>query len=222
MISLIIPAWNAARTLGETLASAAAQTLPPDEIIVVDDGSDDGTAALAEAAGASVIRQARQGPAAAINAGLAASRGDLLAFLDADDLWVAEKQAQQSARLAADPALDGVLGTVANFICPSVSPEQAARYRIVTEPQPGWLVGAMLIRRARFEAVGAFNPAMTGGAFIDWFDRARRAGLNFLMTQDPALRRRIHPGSWSHRSPTRDASYLKVARAAIARRRAER
>lgn len=221
MISLIIPAWNAARTLGETLASAKAQSLPPDEIIVVDDGSTDETVAIAEAAGARVISQARQGPAVALNTGIAASRGELLAFLDADDLWPEEKQAQQSARLAAEPELDGVFGQVENFLCPSVPPEQAGRYRIVTEPQPGWLLGALLIRRARFEAVGCFTPAMTGGAFIDWCDRARQAGLRFAMTEALALRRRIHPGSWSHRTPTRDASYVQVARAAIARRRQE-
>ena len=133
MISLIIPAWNAARTLGETLASAVAQSLPPDEIIVVDDGSTDQTAAIATAAGARLISQPRQGPAVALNTGIAASRGDVLAFLDADDLWPAEKQAQQSARLAAEPALDGVFGQVENFLCPSVPDEQAERYRIVTE-----------------------------------------------------------------------------------------
>ena len=74
MISLIIPAWNAARTLGETLASAVAQSLPPDEIIVVDDGSTDETVAIAQAAGAQIISQARQGPAVALNTGIAASR----------------------------------------------------------------------------------------------------------------------------------------------------
>ena len=221
MISLVIPAWNAARTLAETLASATAQSLPPDEIIVVDDGSTDETVAIAKAGGARIISQPRQGPAVALNTGIAASRGDLLAFLDADDLWVPEKQAQQSARLAAEPERDGVFGQVANFLCPSVPPEQAGRYRIVTEPTPGWLLGALMIRRARFEAVGGFTPVMTGGAFIDWYDRARQAGLRFAMTEDLALRRRIHPGSWSHRSPARDASYLQMARAAIARRRGQ-
>ena len=62
-------------------------------------------------------------------------------------------------RLAAEPELAGVFGQVENFLCPSVPPEQAGRYRIVTEPQPGWLLGALLIRRARFEAVGGFTPA---------------------------------------------------------------
>jgi len=221
MISLIIPAWNAARTLGETLASAIGQSLPPDEIIVVDDGSTDETAVLAASAGARIVGQARQGQAAALNAGIAASRGDLLAFLDADDLWPAGKQAQQSELLAAEPTLDGVFGQMASFLCPTVPAEQAGRYRVASEPVPGWVLGALLIRRARFEAVGGFAADMPAGAFIDWFDRARRAGLRFVMTDQLALRRRIHPGSWSHRSPTRDAGYVQVARAAIARRRGE-
>ena len=221
MISLVIPAWNAARTLGETLASAQAQSRPPDEIIVVDDGSTDATAAIATASGARVLSQARQGPGVALNTGMAAAQGEFLAFLDADDLWPVDKLAQQSARLAAEPELDGVLGRVENFLCPSLSPEQAGRYRIEAGPIPGWLAGALLVRRAKAELVGRFAPAMTGGAFIDWFDRARRAGLRFAMTDDLALRRRIHPGSWSHRSAVRDAGYLQMARAAIARRRGE-
>jgi glycosyltransferase involved in cell wall biosynthesis len=219
VISLICPAWNAAATLAETLRSVADQTVPVGEIIVVDDGSTDATATIAAAQGARVLRQTQQGPAAALNAGIAASCGDQLAFLDADDLWPEGKLALQTRMLAEDPGLDGAFGQVECFLCPSVPAEQVGRLRVEADPVPGWLLGALLIRRASFERVGSFAADMAAGYFIDWGDRARRAGLRLAMPAELVLRRRIHPGSLSHRTELRDAGFLKVARAAIARRR---
>lgn len=86
MITVVIPAYNAAKTLGECLASLASQEEVPGpvEIIVVDDGSTDETAAIAAAAGARVLRQERQGQAAARNVAIQSANGDILAFTDAD------------------------------------------------------------------------------------------------------------------------------------------
>jgi glycosyltransferase involved in cell wall biosynthesis len=86
-VSVVIPAYNAAHHLTETLASVSAQFRPPLEIIVVDDGSTDATAQIAAAAGARVIRQPNGGASAARNAGVAVARAPWIAFLDADDRW---------------------------------------------------------------------------------------------------------------------------------------
>ena len=98
LVSIIIPCHNAAPWLTETLESALAQTWPEKEIILVDDGSTDGSLELAcgyESRGVRVLRQANRGAAVARNAGLAAARGDYLQFLDADDLLTSEKVALQ-------------------------------------------------------------------------------------------------------------------------------
>jgi glycosyltransferase involved in cell wall biosynthesis len=210
VISVVIPAWNAEATLGETLASVAAQTRPADEVIVVDDGSADATAAIARAAGVRVVSQANAGGAAATNAGTAASGGDLIAFLDSDDVWTPDKLALQMAALAADPVLDGVFGHVRFFRAPSLTPDA---------DRPGWLSGAMLIRRSSLDAVGDFDPTMAAGYFVDWMDRAQRGGLRFAMLPQTVLLRRIRPGSLSTQSAHRDAGYVRMARAAILRRR---
>lgn len=98
-VSVIIPVYNGAAHLGETLRSALAQTVLPLEILVIDDGSNDQSAALAESFGPPirVIRQENRGEAAARNRGIDTARGDWIAFLDADDLWEPEKLARQLA-----------------------------------------------------------------------------------------------------------------------------
>ena len=86
-ISCIVPVYNGARFLAEALESILAQSLPPDEIIVVDDGSTDDTPAVVAAYGTvDYVRQENRGPAAARNRGVTLARGDFLSFLDADDL----------------------------------------------------------------------------------------------------------------------------------------
>ena len=96
-VSVVIPAYNAERYLRETLESVLAQTYRDFEVVVVDDGSKDSTAAIAEGVGGPVrvIRQANAGPSAARNHGIREARGDLIAFVDSDDLWLPEKLAEQ-------------------------------------------------------------------------------------------------------------------------------
>lgn len=97
MLSVVVPAYNRADLLPRTLASLLAQSQPADEILVVDDGSTDGSAAVAEAFGSPVrvIRQANQGPAAARNRGLAEAQGDWVHFFDSDDLALPNLHAEQ-------------------------------------------------------------------------------------------------------------------------------
>jgi glycosyltransferase involved in cell wall biosynthesis len=100
-VSVVIPAYNAARYLAATLQSVAEQTAPPGEVIVVDDGSTDATVEIARSFGAHVLSVTNAGPSAARNAGTQAASGAYIAFLDADDVWLPEKLALQLAGLAA-------------------------------------------------------------------------------------------------------------------------
>jgi len=109
MISVIIPAYNAASTIGHCLEALSAQTCPPDEVIVVDDGSTDGTAQVAKSFGVRVISQPNAGPAAARNRGATAAHGDILLFTDADCIpapdWV-----ERMVTAFADPGVAGAKG----------------------------------------------------------------------------------------------------------------
>jgi glycosyltransferase involved in cell wall biosynthesis len=220
-ISVIIPAYNAEDTIAETLASILSQTLPPDEIILVDDGSTDQTAKVAATASNSirVIGQANRGPAAALNVGVKLSTGDLVSFVDADDLWEGDKLAIQTHALAEQIELDGVASYVRTFLCPANDQEANKRYRLPDKDEPCWLLGALLVRRHCFQRCEAFAENLWAGYNIDWYDRARAAGLVFNMLPNVLLHRRIHPGSLSHRSQRRDAAMVEMARRAIERRR---
>jgi len=220
-ISVIIAAYNAEATLTETLDSVLGQTLPPGEIIVVDDGSTDRTAEVAAAASHSIriIRQENKGAPAALNAGVRAATGDILGFVDADDLWARDKLALQMRILTEQTQLDGVSGHVSVFLCPTNDEETNKRYRLPDGPEPCWLAGAMLLRRRCLERLDPFAENLAAGFFIDWYDRARAAGLVFGMIPNVLLYRRIHPGSLSHRSQKRDVAMVELARRAIERRR---
>ncbi|MDB5028049.1 MAG: glycosyl transferase family [Candidatus Eremiobacteraeota bacterium] len=102
-VAVVIPAYNAGTTLGETLASVRAQTAAPREVIVVDDGSHDDTAAVAEAAGVTVLRVQNGGVSAARNSGAARSQAAWIAYLDADDLWAPEMLASLWSATQANP-----------------------------------------------------------------------------------------------------------------------
>ena len=221
-VSVVIPAWNAAATIGETLESVARQTLPPGEVVLVDDGSTDATAEAAQSAHPEIrlFRQRQAGPAAALNRGVRECSGPLLAFLDADDLWVPGKLEMQLAMLENDPQADAVIGCMETFLCPSMNAETARRYRLPEKPQIARLMGALLVRRAVFDRVGTFAEDLRLGYSIDWFDRARAIGIRFAIAEDTVFRRRIRPGSLSHRNQEKDRVYLEVARRALARRRA--
>jgi glycosyltransferase involved in cell wall biosynthesis len=210
-VSVVIPVRNGERYLSEAIASVLQQTPPPLEVLVVDDGSTDGTAAVARSFAAPVrcIAQPALGVAAALNRGVEEARGDRLAFLDADDLWADDKLRVQTALLEARPELDAVFGHLANFA--GSAPAET--------PMPGYSKGTMLIRRVAFERVGAFGDWRLG-EFVDWYARAVDAGLRSLMLPDVLLLRRVHDDNTGVRRRDERREYARVLKSVLDRRRA--
>jgi len=108
-VSVVIPVFNGAATLPAAIASVRRQTHPALEILVIDDGSTDATPQIIQSLAAADLRplhQANGGASSARNAGIRAARGDLIAFLDADDEWLPEKLARQVEYMASHPEID--------------------------------------------------------------------------------------------------------------------
>lgn len=190
-ISVVIPVYNGARYLGAALDSVLGQTRPPDEVVVVDDGSTDATPAVMASYGTRIVavRQENRGGAAATNRGIGAATGEVLAFLDADDLWLPGKLALQLAALA---TTDAAFGHIVQFISPDLPPERAATMHCPSAPQPGLCKTAMTIRRAAFDRVGGFDETLSAVDFVDWYPKAIEAGLRMAMLPEVVARRRIH------------------------------
>jgi glycosyltransferase involved in cell wall biosynthesis len=208
-VSVILPIFNAAAYLPEALHSVCAQTFTAWELIAVDDGSTDGSAAVLRGWPDPRLRwtrQPHQGAAAARNAGLLRARAPYVAFLDADDVWLPDKLAAQVAALAADPALALVFGHYQNF---GAGGEQPAA--------PGYSSGTLLARRSAFLKVGLFATRWPVGEFIDWYARAEEAGLASAMQPPVVLRRRVHAHNLT-RGPRQ--AYAAVLAAMVRRRRA--
>jgi glycosyltransferase involved in cell wall biosynthesis len=192
-ISVVIPAYNMARYISASLESVLTQTLVPDEVIVVDDGSSDLTVKVVNefAPPVRLLHQDHLGYALAMNRGIQASTGSLLAFQDADDLWEPEKLELQCGAIDASPDVDAVFGHMECFLSPDVAPEAARRYR-VPPAMAAYQLTTMLIRRRAFERVGALDPGAATAVVIEWISRARAADVRMLMLDALLVRRRIH------------------------------
>jgi len=219
-ISVLIPVRDGERYLGEAIASALAQEVRPLEIVVVDDGSRDGSAAVARAFGGvvRVVAQEHAGIGAARNRLVAEAGGDLAAFLDADDRWLPGALAAHLAALAAAPAAAMAFGLMRQFVSPELPAPERARLVCPEGPAQGFHAGAALIRRDAFPRVGAFRTDLRVGEFVDWLMRARGAGVTETTHGAVVLERRLHDRNIGREKHV-TADYLAVVRAALARRR---
>ena len=220
-MSAIIPVYNGERYLAPAIESALAQTYPPLEVIVVDDGSTDETAIVASGFGQQVTyyRQAHTGPGAARNRGIELARGELLAFLDADDLWEPDKLARQVVALETEADLEAVFGSVRQFYSPDLDVSVARRIRLIAEVMPGIVPGTMLIRKDAFLRVGWFVTTLRIGEFIDWHSRAVEARLRMLMLPEVVMQRRLHEANLGIRERDAAVDYVRLLKAALDRRR---
>ncbi|UCD29374.1 MAG: glycosyltransferase family 2 protein [Planctomycetota bacterium] len=194
LISVIIPVYNGERYLAEAIDSVLAQSYRPIEVIVVDDGSTDGTAQAARQFGPPVhyYYRANGGTGAARNRGIKLAQGDFFAFLDADDIWLEDKLDRQMAVFQTDATVEAVFGHTQQFYSPELEDGLKQQVRISTEIMPAHLPCAMLITRKAFFKVGLFETHWQVGQDCSWYMRAKEQQLNMVMLPEPLYKRRIH------------------------------
>lgn len=210
-VSIIMPTYNRVQYIRQAIESVRAQDYPDWELIVVDDGSTDATpSAVAEFASSNIcyLRQDRQGPAAARNAGIAKARGALIAFLDSDDYFLPGKLIAQASLLAADSGLGAVhsgwqrvdeegnpLQTVAPW---KDAPTLDLKAWLMWKPV---FLGGILIRSAWLRKVGRFNPRLFQTDDVEMMFRLAAAGCRMRWLRQSTVCYRQHPASI-----TRDAA----------------
>ena len=225
-ISCIVPTYNAERYLAQTIDSILAQTLPPDELIIIDDGSSDGTADIIKSYNDKIryVYQDNQGPAASRNLGVQMGGAEFVSFLDQDDLWHAEKLQQQMACFDEDSDLDLCITHVQLFWSDDLQHEQNF-YRDLPRGNtvPGYATTTLLTRRQTFEQVGQLNTDLWFSDATDWFMRAEEMGLKLHVLPDALVYHRMHKQNLTRRR--RDDSrneFVDVVKAMLDRRRTAR
>ena len=223
-VSCIVPAFDSSAFIAAAIASILAQTHRPFEVIVADDGSTDGTAEIARGCGdpVRVVTQPVAGPGATRNLGFAESRGDFVAFLDADDRWHPRKLELQLERFRARPELQ-LSVTNAQLFWSEKDAEEAERYagHPRAQPIPGYATTTLLARRAAFARVGPLNPELWFTDATEWFVRARELGVELEVLDEVLTFHRMHAGNLTRRrSAASREEFLALVKASLDRRRA--
>lgn len=207
-VSAILPVFNGRRFLLDAIRSVIAQSLPPCELIVVDDGSTDGSLAELENLPPApfpvrVLRQANAGQSAARNLAARQAEGEYLAFLDQDDQWHPQHLEQLVAPLEADPTVgwaycdfdemdfNGHLVTRTFLRAAGLRHPKRTIFECVASDLLV-LPSASIVRRAAFEQVGGFDEALSGYEDDDLFVRFFRSGWEHVFIDRALLRFRIH------------------------------
>ena len=189
-VTVIVAAYNGERFLKETLESVFAQDFESFEVVFVDDGSEDRTGEIAQSFPVRYVRQANQGLPAARNAGLAVARGDLVAFLDDDDVLPPTKLSAQVRYLDEHPETGCVLGRQ-EWIFDGVEAPRMARDPVFGELGGIQLVTAM-IRRRVLDDLGGFDPSYRYAEDRDLFIRMREHGVGIAVLPEVVLHKRLH------------------------------
>jgi glycosyltransferase involved in cell wall biosynthesis len=221
-VTLVLPVHDGTRYLAQALESALSQSRPPDEIIVIDDGSTDSPERVTERFGDRVrcFRQDRRGVPGARNRGVDLATGDFITFLDHDDLIPPDSLALRIEALAADESASYVYGTVEQFFSPELTESELGRLPDRLPTINGRVAGAVLFRREALERVGPFAETLRMGYMIDWVSRAEAAGVTGISIAETVLHRRVHATNSVHDSAMLEANYLRALRMVLRRKRA--
>lgn len=191
-LSVIIPAYQAEKYIDQAVASVRSQEWPGEvQILVIDDGSADHTAAVAQDLGVQVLKKEQGGAASARNAGLRAAVGDWVLLLDADDVLTDGAVAAMRAALA-DSDAEVVFAMAEDFISPDLSEAQKAALKPREGAYGGVLPGCSLIRRQVFDTIGLFDDTMKSGETVAWQLKLRDAGIKTVQLPLVTMRRRLH------------------------------
>jgi glycosyltransferase involved in cell wall biosynthesis len=219
LVTVIVAAFNGEKYLREALDSVFAQDFDAYEVVLVDDGSEDRTAEIARSFPLRYIRQPNQGLPAARNTGLRAAQGELIAFLDDDDVLLSNKLGLQARHLLENPDTGCVLGRC-EWIFEGIDPPNLKRDPIFGELGGIQFVTAM-IRRHVLDQLGGFDPTYRYAEDRDLFVRMREQGVKIEVLPDVVLHKRLH-GSNMTLNPPESHPLLRSLKEKLDRERSAR
>lgn len=222
LVSVVIPAFNGEAYLAQAIHSVLDQDYPRVELIVVDDGSSDRSAEIAESfAEVYLLRQPNRGNAAARNAGIDLARGDRIALLDQDDIWLPSKLTRQS-ELLDELEESGVC------IC-----QQRFQFEEGVECPPwlhpklrqdhlGYAPSCWMVSKDLFGRIGRFDNSFKFGSEVDWLFRATEQGVRTVKVPETLVLRRVHAGNQSNQLARMKEEMLRLVRSSVKRKIGDR
>lgn len=225
-VTAVMPVYNGARYLEQSLASITAQTIAPHEVIVVDDGSADESAEIVERFAAAhpelairLHRQANAGQSAARNHAVSMASGELIAFIDQDDQWTKDHLELLTVPFAQDEKIGFAYGdfdeidgegswVVRGYIAAHevVHPRNSVIQWLASDTMV--LPSSAVVRRSAFLGVGGFDPRLVGYEDDDLWVRLFRAGWTSRFVEQSVTAFRVHPESSSRRGSFRESRVI--------------
>lgn len=219
LVSVIIPVYNGENFIREAVENVLSQKYPALEIIIINDGSTDGTEAIITQLPVDVryLTQTNSGPAAARNKGIRDASGEFITFLDADDLWPENNLNIMVDEMLRNPKMDVIRG----YAQLMEFDKTGGGFKYVGNPKESFpdYIGAAIYRKSAFGKVGLFDPMLRFGEDADWYIRAREKQLNIKRLEETSLFVRRHGGNMTEGKNMVELNALKVFKKSIERRR---
>lgn len=219
-VSVVLAVRNGERYVAEALESVFRSELKPLEILVIDGNSTDGTAAIAASFPRTrIVPQQSTGIPNAYNQAIGLAKGELIAFISHDDVWMPGKLDIQVGYMTANPTVLLTVGMVEHFLEDGATPPEGFRRELLDRPYPGWIMEALMVRPKIFEIVGLFDPQFTVSEDTDWFARVRDIGVESSVLPEVLVRKRVHGSNASLNYAKINHLLLRAMRSSVERKK---
>jgi glycosyltransferase involved in cell wall biosynthesis len=216
--SVIIPVLNGRTFIFDTLKSVLEQLEPTDEVLIIDDGSTDGTRGILKGSDPRVklLSGQSRGPSAARNVGLSVASGDFIAFLDHDDIWPAGRHQALLSRLTGDASADAAMGRLRILV--EEGCDGSEYMPLDGKYEPGILM-TCLYRRRLIDRIGSFDEALRFAEDVDYYLRLCEVGMKVAFCDCDSLVYRRHTTNATNNRPPRNSVLIELVARRLARAR---
>ncbi|MBD2182998.1 glycosyltransferase [Aerosakkonema funiforme] len=220
LVSVIIAVKNGERRLGEAIESILSQTYKEYEILVVDGQSTDNTEKIAKSYDrVRYIRQTGKGLADAWNLGIEAAKGELIAFLDSDDLWTPNKLSLQVDYLVNHPLIQYAIGKFRFILEPGCPIPIGFKKELLDKDIVGPIPGTLIVRKSLLNSIGKFNTDLVIASDVDWFARVKDENIPMIVIPEVLLYKRVHTENLSSNAEKNNQELLQLLKQSINRQR---
>ena len=220
LVSVIIAVSNGARYLAQALQSVLSQTYMRTELIVVDDGSVDNSDKIARShEQVRYISQHAAGLAVARNVGVKAAQGELIAFIDQDDLWTPNKLDSQVGFLLQNAEIQYVNAWIELFVEPGSHLRAGYTEDFLGRAHVGRTPGTLVVRKSVFDLVGMFSADFSIACDVEWFKRANDHNIPAFIIPEVLLYKRIHNSNLSSDVKTNRRELFSIIRQTVRKQR---